>query len=832
MDIQEIATWPGKTYKELPGAEHPAVYHMLDVAAVAEILVLKERMSRKLADAVILLVALHDIGKISDSFCNMLRSGDRQIARHWELSEVILYLNDELISSVLGSEPRRRQHLYAATAGHHGRPPEGNVGNVSGPRPRQFNDMTGYVGQDGLTFAEKVIREFLGLWPEASLDEVASLSQAKSLSWWLSGFCSVADWIGSNKDWFPPCSEVMSLRDYLGFARSKAAIAVEAAGLSGAEILQGPVFDFRLRPMQAACQNISIPDGPTLAIIEDETGAGKTEAAIMLAHRMMLEGKGRGFFFALPTMATADAMFVRMTNILNRMFLNPTVTLSHGRSGLSVPFRDMKAAWSQPGGNSMTCSDWLFDDRRRSLLSDVGVGTIDQAIKSVLPVKWQAIRHYGLSSKIIIVDEVHEMGEAYIAEEVASLLKMHRDAGGSAILMTATLPLCLREKLLNTYGCSSSSAAYPSLIVSGSEPVTDFQDDGRAKKGLVKVERIESVDDAVSIICEKAGMGAACAWIRNSVDEAIASVDLLQSFGVNAKLLHSRFTLQDRKDIEHQIQSRVGKDGIEREGFVLVSTQIIESSLDLDFDVMVSDLAPVAAIIQRAGRLWRHVDIRPPERRPVPAPVLYILSPDPDQISDTNWLREVIGKGSLVYASSDTWRSAKVLFSTGYIDAPDGLREMIEAVHGEGAEPVPPILLSEDMKNNKKNMESQNKAWQNIVTVEHGYRASGRDGDEDDYPTRLGEETCTIALARITENGLVPWANGSDFDGWRMSEISIRRSLLRKVSPPDQSNEEISTAKKGWKKWMQTSIRIFPVDASGSICEGLRYDSQSGLVFS
>ncbi|WP_209015630.1 CRISPR-associated helicase Cas3', partial [Roseibium sp. RKSG952] len=452
--------------------------------------------------------------------------------------------------------------------------------------------------------------------------------QVESLSWWLSGLCTAADWIGSNLRWFQPEPADIGIAEYLEQSRKKAAVAVEEAGLTGRLTKDTRLFDFALRPMQAACADVPLTEGPMLAVIEDETGAGKTEAALLLAQRMLLAGKGQGIFFALPTMATADSMFRRTSRVVGNLFeKGATLTLAHGRAGLSVDFRDIIAS-KAASEDDVTCSDWLAEGRRRALLANVGVGTIDQALLSVLPVKFQTLRHYGLSSKILIVDEVHELGEPYLGAELEALLKMHRDAGGSAILLTATLPMKQRARLLSVYNGASKSSAYPALTVAAGSAVTDLPWE-TGPKGAVKVERIAQFEDAVDLIAEQSGKGAACVWVRNAVDDAIAAVTALRQKGIEARVLHARFALSDRKRVEAEIHNRVGKNGRNRTGFVLVGTQVLESSLDFDFDVMVSDLAPMAALVQRAGRLWRHMDLRPATSRPVEAPVLHVLSPDP-----------------------------------------------------------------------------------------------------------------------------------------------------------------------------------------------------------
>lgn len=823
--------WPGKSGIGSCGAGHPAICHMLDVAAVAERLIAPFPFAPPLRDALVLLVALHDLGKISDSFRDMLRDGTPQRFRHWELSEVLFYQLDDILAARLGGDGWHRQLLYAGAAGHHGRPPGLPVGGlrVAGRRTREFGHALDGIGS-GLPAATHALRALMALWPSASLEGLCD-ADAVALSWWLPGFCTAADWIGSNALWFAPQDAPPDLAAYFADARGRAVRAVAEAGLAGSDASSRRLFDFDLRPMQAACRDIALPEGPMLAIIEDETGAGKTEAALLLAQRMLCHGKGRGLFFALPTMATADAMFRRASHVVSNLFERvPTLTLAHGRAGLSVAFRDIVrgAGYSE---DDVTCTGWLAESRRRALLADVGIGTIDQALLSVLPVRFQVLRHFGLSSKILIVDEVHEMGEAYIATELEALLRMHRAAGGSAILLTATLPLAQRKRLLAAYEGQAPSAAYPALTIAGGAALDHFVQDGRPVKGPVDVRRLDNTEDAVGLIVRQAGQGAACVWVRNAVDDAIAAVQALRARGIDARLLHARFALADRKRIEAEVAACVGKDGTGREGFVLVGTQVLESSMDFDFDVMVSDLAPMAALIQRAGRLWRHMERRPVGARPVPAPVLHVLAPDPDIVCDARWLHEVLDRGAYVYPVTDQWRTARVLFGEGRIVAPSGLRALIEAVHGEGAAPAPEVLERAEMEAIGQAAARRGHATQNIIDYASGYRMGGRAMDDADYPTRLGAEQRVLVLACRDGQALRPWAKQGDAEAWALSEVSAARTRLDALPLPDQAAPGIVAVTRDWPDWKRAQYRLCPVEEGGHICEGLRYDPECGLVF-
>ncbi len=306
-----IADWPGK--RDENGNEHPAVYHMLDVAAVAEQFLARTPYPAPLREALCLLIALHDLGKIGLPFRTMLHQGTRQPHRHWEMTEVLLLHHDARLAQILGSRPTRRRYLYAATAGHHGSPPSLDTSD------RRILRM---LGDDAIRDSAKVIDAFAALWPTASLEALA-LDDARALSWWLPGCTAAADWIGSNEAWFPVVAPEHDLPDYLDRARARVGAAIDAAGLNAPAPSDNRLFDFTPRPMQRAVQDIALPEGPMLAVIEDETGAGKTEAALLLAQRMMRAGKGQGLFFALPTMATANAMFARARDVVGRMFDAP-----------------------------------------------------------------------------------------------------------------------------------------------------------------------------------------------------------------------------------------------------------------------------------------------------------------------------------------------------------------------------------------------------------------------------------------------------------------------------------------------------------------------------
>lgn len=811
-----ILDWPGKSAVG-GGIEHPALYHMIDVGAVAEQLLAPIDLPPEIKDFYALAAALHDLGKISASFRDMLRVGKPQDAgRHWEVTELWLTEFDAEFAN-LAEGRRLREGLYAAIAGHHGRP----------PWREDWTKMRIAAGSEARADAQAALLQLKALWPEARYDLPRSETAAQT--WWLPGLIAVADWLGSNPAFFPPVAAGPDAAAYLAVARERAAAAVCLAGLDVPPLGQAPILpaDWGLRPMQQAARDIVLPEGPVLALIEDETGSGKTEAALILAQRMMQAGKGRGMFFALPTMATANAMFARAADLVGRLYEQaPSLALAHGRAALSAQFRELIGR--DPGPGEAGCSAWLADDRRRALLATIGVGTIDQALLSGLPVRHAMLRHYALSQKILIVDEVHEMGDPYMVEELCQLLALHRRMGGSAILMTATMPVALRARLCRAFGAMPPEGlAYPALSIAGHAQIRDLPSVNT--RGPVGVARVASAEAALDLLQSAAAAGAATLWVRNAVDDAIAAVEALRARGVAADLLHARFALCDRLRHEARALSTFGKGREARPGRVLVATQVVESSLDLDFDVMVSDLAPIPALVQRAGRLWRHMDLRPRSGRPCPGPVLHVLAPDPDQVEDAHWLRQILDRGAFTYPLDLQWRAARALFAAGRIEAPGGLRGLIEEGLAGGSLPEPLEQAERDRLG--QGFAQGDLARQNLIDLTAPYRTIKGFSDDAEFPTRLGRAQRVLILARRVAGQLVPLDGGCwSAESRQRSEVSAAAWKIDALAMPDQTVPEIAAVKRDWPDWQQARVILCPLGAAGEICEGLSYDPERGLL--
>jgi CRISPR-associated endonuclease/helicase Cas3 len=589
---------------------HPLVYHSLDVAASGKVLLQRhDRLRLRLADALglqddhlllhwmVFFLALHDAGKFSESFqvqvpelfaelhgqpTNRSRS-----VRHDSLG--FLFWKESL-GPVVQQEnwlgcPADRQGLRSfykafdpwvgAVTGHHGKPPSHQHGLIL---KHYFSD----ADQDAALAFCRQARELL--LPQELQSELPPefIRRSKHVSWWLAGIAVLADWVGSNQDFFTYTApmEETPLAEYWQSAQDKAADALQEAGVL-------PSFTAPPRslpqlfpdiaaatPLQRDMSQLTIGTGPQLFILEEVTGAGKTEAALMLAHRLMCADLGHGVYIGLPTMATANAMFARMEAVYGQLFAEasqPSLILAHSARDLSQRFRqtvlpDIHLAESDYGQNeeetaSARCTAWLADNRKKALLAEVGVGTIDQALLAILYAKHQSLRLLGLLGKVLIVDEVHAC-DAYMHKLLQILLEAHASMGGSAILLSATLPQKMRRELAQAF-CKGAgleppelrSEEYPLLTHLGvpDRVETPFATRESVQR-TVSVNPLKTIDEVIAQVCQAAQAGQCVCWIRNTVADARAAFALLQD-QIPADKLHlfyARFAMQDRLTIEEQ----------------------------------------------------------------------------------------------------------------------------------------------------------------------------------------------------------------------------------------------------------------------------------------
>ena len=323
------------------------------------------------------------------------------------------------------------------------------------------------------------------------------------------------------------------------------------------------------------------------------------------------------------------------------------------------------------------------------------------------------------------------------------------------------------------------------------------------------MQRIDTLEEARGRALEAAMQGAAVALVRNTVDEAIASYETLSTHFQEVILFHARFAMGDRQKIEAEVLHRFGTDSGSGRNTILVATQVVEQSLDIDFDLIISDLAPVDLLIQRAGRLWRHAR----GERPTAGPTFIVLSPEPLDDVQSQWPAPVLPKTNFVYKDAALlWRSAKAIFTAGKIVSRTSLtcppvetgevRALVEAVYGDDALAIPASL--ERAENEALGVRSGERtlADYNTLDFQKGYDWDGMKWERDTRAkTRLGEETITLRLARIEAERVVPWISVEDEDlnrAWALSEVSVRKSQCSGSNNPPEIEALVERARRGW----------------------------------
>ena len=898
-NIDILQFWGKARPREAAGPRwHPAAFHCLDVAAVGEALFAKHRglgeslcrllgLPHELAAPLICyLLSLHDVGKFARKFQakeparypDCFRDDPAGFAHHYDHGAGCLSLFD--VDPAAFRLPKGVRHsvwrpLISAVAGHHGAPPPTRGDESRTTLRREF-------GRVGIEAAHEFIRQASALF-----SPVPDLSGADRASWRrashaIAGLAVLADWIGSSQDWFPYSEPERDLAAYWRVTRERAERAVAEAGVLPAAASPGLAWsdligaDAAPSPMQAWAGNAELADGPALFLIEDETGSGKTEAALMLAHRLMRAGRADGVYVALPTMATANAMFDRLAAAHRRLFdadAEPSIALAHGARGLHEGFRAAVVRGGRfedpysrgPGSDddsettaSAACAAWIADDRRRAFLAHVGAGTIDQALLSVLPSRHQSLRLLGLLRRVLILDEVHAY-DAYMQREMERLLEFQAALGGSAILLSATLPRSIRERLADAFtkglGRATDGGAenmdYPLATVCAAHECSTTAVPGQAGRGrALPVRFLRSPDTALDEVERAAGAGKAVLYIRNTVDDAFEAYAALEARGLDAGLFHSRFALVDRLEIEKNVAATFGKRSTSdaRAGKVLIATQVVEQSLDLDFDVLVTDLAPIDLLIQRAGRLWRH-ERKEREGRPE----LLVVGPQPIDEAGGDWFSRSFPRAAYVYKDhARLWLTARTLQDAGAIESPGGLRTLVESVYGEAIEErIPVALLDSLFAAEGRAGADRGAATTNLLSPGKGYvRDAGAWDSDARTPTRIEEvPRVTLRLARHRAGRVVPYAHDESPDepwrAWRLSEVDAPQRRVGGEAVPPGLAAAARAAKADWSRYDSAKVlTVLGESETGAALRGralsggesprdvvLMYDSRQGLTW-
>ncbi len=644
------------------GRPNLLLQHLLDTAAVAELLwddYLADSVRQPLdtatggrgRDLFRLLGGWHDLGKATPGFQSKvpaLAAAVRAVGLSTQSENKAERWRHELGSARIAREVLAdrwpKEHIdwfWPLLAGHHGRVP--SVGKLR-PSPAWLG------GDDRWRAVQRRLAQCV--LDELSLEPPVPIARpSRSRQLVLAGHLIMADWIASDEKRF-----VGVPADQVGIdsARIRAREALSSLGMR-----RGLIPDLSASPTELARRRFGVEPrpvqllvaaaaakGPGLMIVEAPTGEGKTEAALLAVELMSRRTGQDGVFVGLPTQATSDPMYTRVRRWVATFDNPPHVGLLHGKRSVNREWRAAQRRTSFAGVDEYGMSDpysagqshrspdpedW-FVGTKRGLLQPVAVGTVDQVLQAATRTKHVMLRHAGLASGVVVLDEVHAY-DVYMSQFLHEALRWAGAAQVPVILLSATLPPHAREQLVQAYSQGSAQdAAEPSVppmpgypAVLSWEPgqqtaqwssATAYRPSRTVQVSILEEDPQDAAEEIAGLLAARLAAGGTALVVRNTVSRAQQTYRALRDvLGDDVRLLHARLTTGARVDRAEELLRALGpRDAQRPERMVVVATQVAEQSFDIDADLLITDLAPVDLLLQRAGRLHRHD--RPAETRP------------------------------------------------------------------------------------------------------------------------------------------------------------------------------------------------------------------------
>lgn len=637
------------------------VSHCVDVGRVAAHLlgVLPPAVLKRLGTSPATSAALHDVGKVSPGyqlkhFSAYIRGRVPELAAHaLENFET----RHALIGEAAVNEYLQREETPSgiAVGAHHG----------SREQPRCRNDAGIFGGPNWaaqrLALIGHLCRELGPLNDDAGADPYL-----------LAGLVSVADWIGSDERFFDPSDETDDV-----CTAARAAEAVESSGWVTVNLRPGLTFEqvFGVAPYPLQRTFAECVRGPGLYVLEAPMGAGKTEAALYAAYRLVSRGTNSGLYFGLPTRLTSDKIHERVRNFLTQVAGDDAgLRLAHGNAWMRA---------FQPGGGELAPGKEWFRPSKRALLMPFAVGTIDQALLAVIKVRHFFVRCLGLAGKVVVLDEVHSY-DVYTGMLLDVLVQRLLAMGCTVIVLSATLTGARRGALLADAAQLEDETAYP-LITAQAGQVAQAIHVEAPGSSVVEIHVEDLADHLVAERATTRAAGGECViCIANTVAKAQAWYNhvkaTMREGAFEVGLLHSRFPAWRREELETRWTAALGKGGPRPRGCVLVATQVVEQSVDLDADFMITELAPTDMLLQRLGRLWRH----PRPERPSSRPSLLVVSRNLDEVDSLQELAAALGNSNArVYAPYVLWQTFQAWKGLSALRLPDDIRGVLERTYGD-----------------------------------------------------------------------------------------------------------------------------------------------------
>ncbi|HHZ14387.1 MAG TPA: CRISPR-associated helicase Cas3' [Clostridiales bacterium] len=617
----------------------------------------------------VFLAAVHDLGKATPVFqakktFPLSRELDERIEENIVMSGLPMRPLNEftnanrtphaLATQVLLMDAGCPGNAPAILGSHHGKPPELPSLYKYGMNINPFNYHLEDMGKQPWTAVQsELIHYALALSDISDIKDIPNLDLKSQVL--LTGLLIMTDWIASNERYFPYIRledqpEALDYKSRIGDAWEELSLPYpwEPGNIWMFTPLYKQRFGFNTpNNMQTAVEEVARDVvSPGILVLEAPMGSGKTEAALACAE-IFADKTGRsGVFFALPTQATSDGVLPRVIDWIDMLETEDqhTIELAHGKAQFNDEFQSLKYL---EGSTNIESDDigaafvheW-FEGQKRALLADFVVGTIDQLLLAALKQKHVMLRHLGLAGKVVIIDECHAY-DAYMGQYLKRALNWLGAYKVPVIVLSATLPAQTRQMVIDAYLNRDSerqtirdplgrSKSIPNPKIEGwvenrDYPLITCTDGNRIiqKTAPVELDSLRKInigflseEDLVSRLEDLLSEGGCAGIIVNTVKRAqeLAQV-LIQVFGSDTvRLLHSQFLATDRTKKEDQLRKELGKprQGTKRpHERIVIGTQVLEQSLDIDFDLLITDICPMDLLLQRIGRLHRHRRPRP-----------------------------------------------------------------------------------------------------------------------------------------------------------------------------------------------------------------------------
>ncbi|MDD2967379.1 MAG: CRISPR-associated helicase Cas3' [Desulfovibrionaceae bacterium] len=607
----------------------------------------------------------------------------------------------------------------------------------------------------------RLLRPSNEAWPV-----ISSVVQEKLLA----GLTIVADWIGSGERFDVPATPWQPCVPK----------AIAAAGFCPVHIKQGLTFEeiFPFSPLAAQQRFYEAVTESGVYIFEAPMGMGKTEAALYAAYCMLASGKSSGIYFALPTQLTSNLIHTRLEAFLEKILVpgeSHKALLLHGKAWLTRFLQQEMGEDAAPQGA------W-FHNSKRGILAPFAVGTVDQALMAAMHVRHSAVRLFGLAGKTVILDEVHSY-DAYTGTLLDALVALLRQCGCTVLILSATLTAQRRAAFT---GHAAPSKAYPLVSLCHTAfaeipcPIPQAQ-----HIVLVHSKPESAVEEA---LC-RAEQGQQVLWIENTVAEAQAAYALFsaRASGLEAVavgLVHSRFSPADRAHNEVLWTGHFGKNSHTRQesGRILVGTQVLEQSLDIDADFLVSQFCPTDMLLQRLGRLWRHAATpRPSSAR---REAWLIHPPLPQALAAP---RSAFGSSGHVYAPYVLCRSLELWAERQQVTLPTDIRPLVEATYAVREEKEPALAAA------LRDVEKERDALRSMAV--RGIATQGSVLQEATAFTRIKQrpEVDVLLLRSLNrQTGMAVLCDGSEINlirkpstTWRQRQENAMRLSMNSVHVPE-----------------------------------------------